>query len=279
MGNYTTEAGYLYPNARVIQIDTEPRGFFEGLRVADLYIRADARSACQALLERLREKKVKGNGMRTPELTTRLAEALARPDPKPLPVTPGTVDPREAVLELDRLIPKDWDIVVGSAHFFSIVLTHLRGRAPERYHVINDFGATGSGLTAAVGLAAARGDGKVALFDGDGSMKMQIQELDTAARHKIKLLACVLNDGAFASEAHKFRAMKMDPSEAMHGRCDFAAVSRAFGLRGETVNALGRFESLLRGYLGADRAEVWDLHIDDQIKSKLFRRVWFGETS
>jgi acetolactate synthase-1/2/3 large subunit len=277
LGNYTTEAGYLYPNAKVIHIDTQPRGLFEGLRVADLYIKADARSGCQALLARLRERKVSGKGMRSTELSKRLAVALERPDPKPLPVAANTVDPREAVLELDRVIPKDWDILVGSAHFFSIALTHLRGRAPERYHVINDFGATGSGLTATLGLAAARGDGKVLLFDGDGSMKMQIQELDTAARHKIKFLACVLNDGSYASEAHKFRALKMDPSQAVHGRCDFAAVSKAFRLRGETIKSLGRFDGLLKSYLQNDSAEVWDLHIDDQIPSKLFRRVWFGE--
>ncbi len=276
LGPYTTEVGYLYPNAKVIHIDTHPRGLFQGLRVADLSIQADAFAAAQALLTRLRERKVGGKGMRSAELAMKLDAALARPDPKPMPVAPGTVDPREAVLELDRVIPKDWDIVVGSAHFFSIVLSHMRGRAPQRYHIINDFAACGSGLCATLGLAAARA-GKVVLFDGDGSMKMHIQELDTAARHKLKFLACVLNDGSYASEAHKFRSMNMDPGEVMHGRCDFAAVSRAFGLRGETIRTAGRYQALFDAYQQADCAEVWDIHIDEQIPSKLFRRVWFGE--
>ena len=277
LGHYTTEAGYLYPNAQVIHIDAQPRGLFQGLRVADLYIQSDAQAGARALLARLRERKVGGPGLRTPDLAGRLAGALARPDPKPLPVAPGTVDPREAVLELDRVVPKDWDIVVGSAHFFSIALTHLRGRAPQRFHVINDFGACGSGLCATLGVAAARGNGKVLLFDGDGSVKMHIQELDTASRHGLKFLVCVLNDGSYASEAHKFRALGMDPGEVMHGRSDFTALSRAFGLRGETVTSLGRFQGLFDGYLKADRAEVWDIHIDAEIPSKLFRRVWFGE--
>jgi thiamine pyrophosphate-dependent acetolactate synthase large subunit-like protein len=276
LGPYTTEVGYLYPNAKVIHIDAHPRGLFQGLRVADLSIQADATAAAKALLARLRERSVGGKGVRSEELAGKLAAALARPDPKPMPVAAGTVDPREAVLELDRVIPKDWDIVVGSAHFFSIVLSHMRGRAPEHYHIINDFAACGSGLCATVGLAAAR-DGKVVLFDGDGSMKMHIQELDTAARHKLKFLACVLNDGSYASEAHKFRSMNMDPGEVMHGRCDFSAVSRAFGLRGETVRTPGRYQALFDAYQQADCAEVWDIHIDAEIPSKLFRRVWFGE--
>jgi thiamine pyrophosphate-dependent acetolactate synthase large subunit-like protein len=277
LGPYTTEVGYLYPNAQVIHIDLHPRGLFQGLRVADLYVQADAKAAAEALLKRLRERGIRGTGMRTDELAARLQAALAQPDPKPMPIAPGTVDPREVILELDRIVPRDWEILTGSAHFFSIALSHLRGRAPERYHIINDFAACGSGLAAAVGMAAARGDGKVLLFDGDGSMKMHIQELDTAARHGLKFLACVLNDGSYASEAHKFRSMNMDPGQAMHGRCDFGAIARAFGLRGDTVTSLGGFQALFDGYLNADRAEVWDVHIDETLPSKLFRRVWFGE--
>ena len=277
LGHYTTEGGYLYPNAKVIHVDINPRGLFQGLRVADLYIKADAKLAAEALVAKLRERKISGKGVRTPELAKEMAAALARPDPKQFPPTPNTIDPREVTLELDRVIPKDWDVLVGSAHFFSIALTHLRGRAPERYHVINDFGAIGSGLTAAIGLAAARNDGKVVLIDGDGSLLMQIQELDTAMRHKVRLLVITFNDGGYASEAHKFRAAKMDPSEAIHGRTDFAAVAKGFGLRGETVKTLGRFESLFKEYEKADRAEVWDVHIDDMIVSKLLRRAFFGE--
>jgi acetolactate synthase I/II/III large subunit len=277
LGHYTTEGGYLYPNAKVVHIDTNPRGLFQGLRVADLYVKADAKAATETILARLRERKVSGAGVRTPDLSKRLQAMLARPDPKELPETPDTVDPRELTLELDRVVPKDWDILVGSAHFFSIALTHLRGRSPERYHVINDFGAVGSGLTAAIGLAAARNDGKVLLLDGDGSLMMQIQELSTAQRHGVRFVACTYNDGGYASEAHKFRSLKMDPGEALHGRADFAAIARAFGLRGTTVKKPGQLESLLRDYQKADCAEVWDVHINDKVMSRLFRRVWFGE--
>ena len=35
------------------------------------------------------------------------------------------MDPRKAILELDQVIPKDWDVVIGGGHYFSIALTHL----------------------------------------------------------------------------------------------------------------------------------------------------------
>ena len=50
LGHYTTEAGYLYPNAKTVQIDLNPRGLYQGLRIADMHIRADAKATAEAVL-------------------------------------------------------------------------------------------------------------------------------------------------------------------------------------------------------------------------------------
>ena len=59
LGHYTTEGGYLYPGARTIQIDTNPRGLWQGLRTADLHVRADARAAAEAIVERMHQRGIK----------------------------------------------------------------------------------------------------------------------------------------------------------------------------------------------------------------------------
>ena len=128
-------------------------------------------------------------GFRTADMAKQIA-GDSRRTRKEFPVQPNTVDPRKAILELDQVIPKDWDIVVGGGHYFSIVMTHMKGRPADKYHVVNDFGAIGSGLPAAIGVAAARGDGKVLLIEGDGSLMMHIQELETIRRQGIRMLIC-----------------------------------------------------------------------------------------
>ena len=279
LGHYTTEAGFLFPDARVVQIDANPHGLYQGLRVADLHIRADAKAAAEAVLNRLRERGITGSGFRTPALAACIAaEARMAPDSKPFPVAPDSVDQRAVMAELDRVIPKDWDIVVGVGQYSSIALSHLRGRRPERYHVMNDFGAIGSGLSAAIGIAVARNDGKVLLIEGDGGLLMHVQELDTVRQHGVRLLACVMNDGAYGAELHKLRAHGMDASEAIHGRADLAAVAGAFGLRSAMVNTLGRIEPLFRDHWRSDKAELWDVCIDGAIPSAAYRRVLFAET-
>jgi thiamine pyrophosphate-dependent acetolactate synthase large subunit-like protein len=277
LGHYTTEAGYLYPNAKTVQIDLNPRGLYQGLRIADLHIRADARAAAEAVTAKLAERNYSSAGVRSPMLADRIAQMAARPDVKEFLVSPGTVDPRPAMLELDQAIPKDWTVVSGGAHFAGIAVTHMYGRRAEQVHVINDFGAIGSALPTAIGVAAARGDGKVLLIEGDGSLLMHIQELETIRRQGIRLLICAVNDGGYGAEVHKFRAQGYDPKESQHGRGDIASIARGFGLRGETITSLNRFKKLFEAHVQAGQAELWDLHTDDKIPSAPYRRIHFGE--
>ena len=277
LGHYTTEAGYLYPNAKTVQIDLNPRGLYQGIRVADLHIRADAKASAEAVLARLAERNFSSTGVRTPMLAKQIQVMAARPDSKEFLVESGTVDPRPAILELDRAIPKDWTVVSGGAHFAGIVATHFYGRRAENMHVVNDFGAIGSAFPIAIGMAAARGDGKVLLIEGDGSLMMHIQELETVRRHGIRMLVCAVNDGGYGAEVHKFRAQGYDPTESQHGRGDIASIARGFGLRGERVNSLGRFEDLFAAHARAADSELWDLHVDDRIPSMPYRRIHYGE--
>jgi thiamine pyrophosphate-dependent acetolactate synthase large subunit-like protein len=275
LGHYTTESGYLYPNAKVVQIDTQPRGLWQGLKTADLHVRADARAAAESILNRVQQRNVKRTGFRSADLAARIA--ADKPDTKHFDVQPNMVDPRRAIEELDRTIPKDWDIVIGGGHYFSIAMTHIRNRAPEKIHVFVDFGAIGSAMPAAIGIAQARNNGKVALIEGDGSLMMHVQELETMKRHGVKMLMAIINDGGYGAEFHKFRANGVDPSGAMHGRGDMAAMAQGFGLRGARINGLGRMAGLFQEHQGSNTATLWDVHSDDLIPSRAYRRIHFGE--
>jgi hypothetical protein len=65
--------------------------------------------------------------------------------------------------------------------------------------------------------------------------------------------------------------------DATHGRGDLAQIARGFGLRGTKVTSLGQFEGLFREHQAQDGASLWDVHVDDLIPSRNFRRVHYGE--
>jgi thiamine pyrophosphate-dependent acetolactate synthase large subunit-like protein len=50
-------------------------------------------------------------------------------------------------------------------------------------------------------------------------------------------LICIINDGGYGVETHKFRAYGVDPMHATHGRDDLARIARGFGLSGTKKRA------------------------------------------
>lgn len=266
---YTTGGGKMFAQAEVVQIDTHPVGRRDGQKVANDYIRADAKLGAGALLDALSEQKTFRSDIRSAELARRIRDEPA--DDAIFPRRPRTLDPRDVFKELERLIPGDFDAVSGSGHqaYFHTV---MRGGNPRRYHSLREFGAIGSALSHAIGVAVARGNsGKVVLYEGDGSLLMHIQELETIKRHGIKLLLVVCNDGAYGAELQDLRKEGLDDSIVRFGRPDFEAIAKGFGLRGSIVTDLRQLENLATAYARGETAEIWDIHIDDQVMSPSYR--------
>lgn len=267
LSTHTRDGGKMFPNATVVQIDTAPRGLRQGDRIADIHLIADARAAAVALTQALSGTRA---GYRTDVTRARIADAA--PDDFSYPIEPGAVDPRAAVAELNDVIPEDWYLVLGSGHSAYFTTTGMTGRPHGYFQATRDFGAIGSNLATAIGAAEARGnDGKLILIDGDGSLLMHIQELETIARQGIRMLIVSLNDGAYGAEVHKLRKDGIDASEAEFGRPDFAAIGAGFGLRGRTFTQLGEFTAAFKDHIAADRAEIWDVHIASNVVSAYVR--------
>jgi acetolactate synthase-1/2/3 large subunit len=266
---YTVDGGALFPRAFVAQIDDRPRGLKDGLPAADLFVRADARAGMEAVACELAWRRTK-MGFRSLKLAQRIAQAT--PDTARFPIAAGTFDPRQVIAELDRVIPKDWDMVSGSGHS-AYFQTHMRGRSPEQFHALREFGAIGNSISIAIGVSAAKNTGKVVLIEGDGSLIMHIQELETLKRHSLRMLICVLNDGAYGAEVHKLRQDGLDDSVAIFGRTDFGAIARGFGLRGATVDDLSQLSSLMQDFNAQGTTEIWNIPISDQVTSPTMRRL------
>jgi acetolactate synthase-1/2/3 large subunit len=274
---YTVDGGNMFPQAFVAQIDDAPRGLRDGMGAANLYIRADARASVEVLTAELDRTlglgKPTAAAIRTNELAHRIANDPA--DTVEFDIAPGLLDPRAAISALDGVIPPDWDIVSGSGHQ-SYFNSQMRGRMPERFTAIREFGAIGNGLSFAMGVAAARRlgrDSRVVLIEGDGSLLMHIQELETIKRHGLRILICVLNDGAYGAEIHKMRADGIDDSGAIFGRPPFESIARGFGLRGAEVRNLDTIPKLFADFAGQGETEIWNIQISDQVTAPTMRKT------
>ena len=73
LNRYTTEHGYLYPNARYVHLDAKPHVMMSGGRSADCYVQTDARAGVEALESVLAQRSFKQTGYRTPDVKKQLA--------------------------------------------------------------------------------------------------------------------------------------------------------------------------------------------------------------
>jgi thiamine pyrophosphate-dependent acetolactate synthase large subunit-like protein len=113
----------------------------------------------------------------------------------------------------------------------------------------------------------------VVLFDGDGSLMMHVQELETIKRHRLNILIVVMNDGAYGSELHKLRSERMPEDGSVFGYCDFAGIGRGFGLPGKTVKNLDDLPKFVAEFAASGGTAVWDFHVSDKVVSPTIRRA------
>lgn len=267
LARHNSDAGKLWPNAKVLQIDVDPLALSQGLTVADMHVRSDARLGVEALVEKV---KTRSNIWRSETLAKAIKDNPA--DSAEFPPETGVHDPRDAVDALEAAIPSDWELVNSSGHC-SYYFAHMPSRPQNLFLTIREFGAIGNGISFAMGVAAARPNETVVLFDGDGSLLMHIQELETICRHNLNILIIVFNDGAYGSEIHKLRADGLSDSGAVFGRTDFAKIAKGFGAGGQTINDLAELPELIAKFKKEGGAAIWDVPISDKVMSPVIRRA------
>ena len=259
--------GQLWPKAKMLQIDIDPVAVNQGQEVARHHLRADARLGVEALIAAL---PARTGGWRSDAVAQRIRNA--KPDSHAFDVEPGMLDPRDVVEALEKSLPRDWELVNSGGHC-SWFFAQMPSRTQEKFLTIREFGAIGNGISFAMGVAAARPDRTVVLFDGDGSLMMHVQELETIRRHKLNILIVVMNDGAYGSELHKLRSEGMPEEGSVFGYLDLAALARGFGMTGKTVKSLDDLPKLVAEFAASGDAAVWDFHVSAKVVSPTIRRA------
>ena len=273
LNHYTTEHGYIFPNARYIQIDVKPSIVMGTGRRADYYIQGDAKVAVELLDQQLAEQGVSNTGFRTAETRAMLAEY--DPDPREFKLEPDTVDPRQVASILDDMLPSEVGVVHGTGHCSGITAIFMR-KPRKLTWTVNTFGCIGQAMPTAIGACVALKGEPLAVVDGDASTLMHMQELETAARLGVKLLIAVFNDQALGAEYQKLVSKNMDARAATIPTPDLGAVARAFGCRGLQARTLDDVRAGVDEFMAGDGPMLLDIRISRSVISVPYSRLWFG---
>ena len=181
----------------------------------------------------------------------------------PRPV-PGALDLWQVVAWLDARLPDD-AILTNGAGNYSAWLHRIYRYRRFRTQLGPYSGAMGYGVPAAIAAKALYPERIVVSWNGDGCFLMNGQELATAVQHGLAIVFVVVDNGMYGT-------IRMHQERSYPGRVygtalvnpDFAALARAYGAHGETVNRTDEFAPAFERALAAGRPALLHLKLDPQ---------------
>jgi acetolactate synthase I/II/III large subunit len=109
-------------------------------------------------------------------------------------------------------------------------------RKPRTFISSGYQGTLGWGVATALGAKHALGDVPVVALSGDGGFMFNVQELSTAVRHRIPIVAIVFNDGAYGNVRNMQKSLygnRLIGTDLANP--DFVQLAESFGITGRRV--------------------------------------------
>ena len=239
LNQFTTRFGELFaPGTRVFQVDIAPSATHAHVGG---YVRADARLAAEALVERI------GTAAHSDPWRESVDVASARAYEAGDDLAPdGRLDPRSAARRIAELLPEDRVVVSDGGHFIGWANMYWPVAAPDRMMMVGTaFQSIGQGWPSVVGAALARRESTVVLTSGDGGGLMAIADLESAVRAAGgRGMAVVWNDAAYGAEVNLYGLKGLAEGPMRIPEVDFAAFGAAVGAEGVVVRTLSDLDRL-----------------------------------
>lgn len=239
------------PAQKLVRVDLDPRQMVR-LR-ADAPIMADAKSAACAMIDELlrSHKRPVSRVQEFEEIKARTRRKI------------GSVQPQMSFLDAIRdVLPRDGFLVdelsqVGFATWFGFP-TYL----PRRLVTTGYQGNLGYGCQAALGVKIANPQSSVVSITGDGGFMFGVQELATAAQHRIPIVIVLFNNRCFGN-------VRRDQNEMYGGRVygaelenpDFMKLAESFGIAAFRAQDADQLRPLLERALAGSGPVLIEVHI------------------
>ncbi len=177
----------------------------------------------------------------------------------------GAINPYHFATQLwDELSEGDL-VVCGDATATIATFQCAQIKAGQRLISNSGCASMGHDLPAAIGAAVAADGKRVICLAGDGSLQMNIQELQTVVHHQLPIKLFVLNNGGYLSirqtQTNFFGRQVGATPESGVSFPDAVAVARAYGLPAERMEEVA-FRAQLRGILEREGPVVCEVMLD-----------------
>jgi acetolactate synthase I/II/III large subunit len=158
---------------------------------------------------------------------------------------------------LPKYLKPDQVIVTDAGTAAMATHTMMKVKPPQRLSYSMGLGEMGWGLPAAVGTCIANGRTEVLCINCDGSMMMNLQELQTIAHHKLPIRIIVISNEGYLSiklsQQNMFKGRYIGSHPASGVSCpDFVKVARAFDMPAFTAKSWEELDRVMPEFMAMD---------------------------
>lgn len=172
------------------------------------------------------------------------------------------MSPWRVVHDVQSQLSDDDIIVVDAGSNTSWVFQGTVMRKPRKLLAPFGVGNLGSAFPLGLGAKLAGPESNVVVLTGDGGFHYTFNEISTAMREGIPVVAVVLNNGFYGSNLGFMNTLYGHAEWVTLANPDFAAIARAYGGYGETVSAPDQVGSAVRRALESGLPSFIDVPIN-----------------
>ncbi len=248
------------PGTRIVQIDADEQEIGRNHKDT-LGLVGDARATLEALLERLRAATAPRPSRKAEHEAVRARVAAE-----------NTMEPNASIIKSLRAgAPENTILIAGMTQIGYYSRPFWPVYEPRTYLSSSYSGNLGYAYPVALGAKVARPDRPVVSVSGDGGFLFNAQELSTAARHRINVVAVVFNDDSYGNVARDLDESWGGQYGAELRNPDFMKLADAYGVVGMRAKEPTEVGRLVREAIERDRPALVEVPV-----GRMNRPAFFG---
>ena len=244
--------------AKVLQIDVDPAEINKNI-YSHQHVIGDVKVILEKMLHRTSELKHE-------QWMKEIAENRRR---FPLKITTESKRSREILASLERVLPEDNIISTEVGQHQMWAAQYLKTIRPRRYLTSGGLGTMGFGTGAAIGAQVAHPESRVVNIAGDGSFRMNCNELATIARYRLPIIILVMNNHCLGMvrQWQTLFYQKHYSETTLDTPIDWVALAGAYGVKGMRLGSDDDPDAVLKAAVELGEAVVVDCEIptDDKV--------------
>lgn len=181
--------------------------------------------------------------------------------------TPGAVKLERTIKWLSENLNPDAMVANGAGNYAAFLHRYFQYKE-FRTQLAPTSGSMGYGFPAAISAKLEHPARTVVCLAGDGCFQMTLNEMSTAAQHGAAVIVIVCNNGRYGTiRMHQEKTYPARVSGTDLANPDFAALARAYGGHGETVEKDAEFPAAFARAEAAGTLAVIELRLDPEMLS------------